>query len=550
MSTKKAALPALRGTASAPLLYWLLLVCGLAAFTVLRIDELGKAAPLWVGTVLGAAFGQLLSWRRIRLWLAAFFVLNAMWVLPLMVLPFLARGSDAPWEEVQTALMAFAPAAICGYFSLSERSGLLAFWFPASLWMLTILDRSPKLSSREGWVMLGALAVLLVAFLRARETRRAAIWTRHAAVRLAAPAGPAVVLRRSPLRAAAQLAWVLSLGAASLALTAWIAPHLWQTEKLPGHHAATSAAGQGYAGQPYAWAGDATCCPDEATVVDVHRRRVKEYLPLLRAHDEAAPPSLPSRCTVCRDGVPIRVAAGRGTVAAGVGYGPYSGGPGWNGGAASPSVAQPPPAPTTHVVAEAPSALPSAAPVASTLPKAPVPTVAQRPRPSPVARPAAAYVPPRPAYAWQPPRSPAVQAEAGETHPVAWLLTLVVVGLALQAAMRPLRRLLTVRHLGRPLWPEALDQRVSNLWQLALVGLRDAGWHAIPGEQPRDLARRVGLEGMETCATVLDRVRHGVRVDAEDLEAMTRAAHDVYRAARRGAGWGARVSAWLRWPLA
>ena len=133
---------------------------------------------------------------------------------------------------------------------------------------------------------------------------------------------------------------------------------------------------------------------------------------------------------------------------------------------------------------------------------------------------------------------------------MAWLLTLAVVGLALQAVVRPLRRLLTVRHLGRPLWPEAVDQRVSNLWQLALVGLRDAGWHAVPGEQPRDLARRIGLEGMETCAAVLERVRHGVRVDAEDLEAMTRAAHDVYRAARRRAGWGARASAWLRWPLA
>jgi hypothetical protein len=129
-------------------------------------------------------------------------------------------------------------------------------------------------------------------------------------------------------------------------------------------------------------------------------------------------------------------------------------------------------------------------------------------------------------------------------------LTFAVIGLALQTLMRPLRRLLTVRHLGLGLWPEAVDQRVSNLWQLALVGLRDAGWHAVPGEQPRDLARRVGLEGMETCAAVLERVRHGVRVDAEDLAAMTRAAHGVYQAARGRAGWAARASSWLRWPLA
>jgi hypothetical protein len=129
-------------------------------------------------------------------------------------------------------------------------------------------------------------------------------------------------------------------------------------------------------------------------------------------------------------------------------------------------------------------------------------------------------------------------------------LALALLGMALHVAVRALRRLLTVRHLGRPFWPETVDQRVSNLWQLMLVGLRDAGFRPVPGEQPQELACRIGLEGMATCATVLERARHGVRVDGADLAAMTDAALSVYRAARRKAGAAARAASWLRWPLA
>lgn len=117
-------------------------------------------------------------------------------------------------------------------------------------------------------------------------------------------------------------------------------------------------------------------------------------------------------------------------------------------------------------------------------------------------------------------------------------------------ALRPLRRLVTVRHLRRPLWAEGVDQRVSNLWELALIGLRDVGFHPAPGEQPQALARRVGLPALATCAGVLERARHGVRVDAADLEAMRRAAEAAYAEARRRAGWAGRAAGWLRWPLA
>src|SRR6185437_770383 len=210
---------------------------------------------------------------------------------------------------------------------------------------------------------------------------------------------------------------------------------------------------------PSAWGAAGTCCPDEATVVDVHRRRVKEYFPLLRPHDEGTSPSLPSQCAVCRDGVPIHVATSGSAVAHGTGSSAPSwptGGGSWHAGSGGTVPTPPaPPAPTT--VVEDPLPAPVAPPPVAVAPEAPKPPVARvaAPPPSPAAPAAAGHLPPRYARAYHPAplyvRPPAVRA-AGETHPVKWLLTLVIVGLALQAAMRPLRRLLTVRHLGHPLW--------------------------------------------------------------------------------------------------
>jgi hypothetical protein len=133
--------------------------------------------------------------------------------------------------------------------------------------------------------------------------------------------------------------------------------------------------------------------------------------------------------------------------------------------------------------------------------------------------------------------------------PVSWLLALAVSGLAVHLLLRPLRRWLTLRHLRAPLWPEPVGQRVSNLWHLALVGLRDAGWQTTSGEQPGELAQRVAIPGLESCARVLERARHGVRVDAEDLATMSAAAQAVYRTARGRVGHLARAFSWLRWPL-
>src|SRR5262249_40070152 len=115
--------------------------------------------------------------------------------------------------------------------------------------------------------------------------------------------------------------------------------------------------------------------------------------------------------------------------------------------------------------------------------------------------------------------------------------------------LRPVRRLVTLRHLRRPFWDETVDQRVSNAWQLALIGLRDAGWRAGVTEAPGELARRVKVEGLDRCAAILRRARHGVGLDASDLGEMSSAADIAYHAARTTIGGFARAIGWLRWPL-
>jgi hypothetical protein len=138
--------------------------------------------------------------------------------------------------------------------------------------------------------------------------------------------------------------------------------------------------------------------------------------------------------------------------------------------------------------------------------------------------------------------------------PILYALALLLAGALLSyllaLALRPVRRAVTLRHLRRPFWSETIDQRISNSWQLALVGLRDAGFCAHAGEQPEELARRARVDGIGDCASVLERARHGLGVDDGDLATMADAAELAYRAARTRLSIFARAAASLRWPLA
>jgi hypothetical protein len=175
-------------------------------------------------------------------------------------------------------------------------------------------------------------------------------------------------------------------------------------------------------------------------------------------------------------------------------------------------------------------------------PPPPLPTSAPRATPPAAAHDAPEAADPSPRHA---------SSSAGPTI-VRWLLWLGIAALVFQLvtlALRPLRRLFTLRHLRHPFWNETVAQRVSNAWQLALVGLRDAGWRPGAAEGPQDLAKRVRVDGLERCATILERARHGIGIDADDLTAMASSADAAYRAARTGLGTVARAIGWLRWPL-
>jgi hypothetical protein len=472
----------------------------------------------------------------VRAWLVGVVMMGSLWLAPLFYLALRACFGG----QADTFLLAAAPAAICGYLSLAERGALVAFWYPAMLWMVVVLDGPVPgaFDGRAALPLVGGLAALFVAFLRARETRRAALWQTHGVPRLAT-ALPRTVLRASPLRSASQVVWTGLVGAAALVLAAWIAPHLWQKDHTKREAADAARRAANVASLEPAQ----TPCCDELRHKP-RRERVREYLPLSSAHDVDDEYRELAACTMCSDSEPVATEA---LPRPGIVYGAEQGSSltttegasdmpatGVGGGYGGSAVAAGPPAP-----AAAPKPVAPAAPAVTSTPVAHA-TVTPRPHP------------PAGAPRSEPVEVAAVAAPSPPQVGAPWWRTVLAFclgGLALHVLVRAARRQLTLRHLTRPLWAETLDQRISNHWERMLIGLRDAGIRPADGEQPQALARRVGIAGMETCATILERVRHGVRVDPSDLDAMEAAASAVYRAAREQAGVAGRSAAWLRWPL-
>jgi hypothetical protein len=184
------------------LTYWLLLLGGLVTCAVLRVEHAASIMPIWVGAVAGTLLGQVLAMRDYRPWIA-------------VVVIVVATGSGAQLVPVDISgrevWLAFVPAALCGFWSLGDRSALAACWFPAVMWMLAILDRSAGTLAPDGSgvVLLAALAVLFLALLRVRESRRVSLWRSVAAVPLA-PARPVELLRTPPQHQLARAGWGLS----------------------------------------------------------------------------------------------------------------------------------------------------------------------------------------------------------------------------------------------------------------------------------------------------------------------------------------------------
>jgi hypothetical protein len=520
--------------------HWILLSAGLVWFAASRIDAPAPIAPLCLGAVGGTVLGQMLALRDIRLWLTALITAAVVWLGG----PVIPAGLDAGllWQ-------AFVPAALCGYWSLGDRGALAACWFPAVLWLLAILDRTDGVHAIDGGraALLGGFALVFLVVLRARESRRVALWRTVAPVPLAV-AAPPTLLRKPPGLELVRTGWAISIAAITVALTAWIAPRLWRVE--PVRRIAKVASLRGLPAIP--------CCPRDLDPPG--GSRVSEYLDLGRLPGEQ-PARAAATCRACGasalagagTGAPSQRRTGDRAVAAiSRAAGPMTADDGTAPVLAPVDPGQP--APRSLLGRPAPDQPSPGAARASALSaprgsepaaQASAPAIAQPTRstitadaPNPAALHAGAAPPPR---------------ENVRSAPILpWVLALAAAAVIVQLAglaLRPLRRIVTLRHLRQPLWDETVDQRISNLWQLALVGLRDAGWRATPDESPQALARRVAIDSLARAATILERARHGLGIDPEDLEAMRSSADEAYRAARAGLGGFARAASWLRWPL-
>jgi hypothetical protein len=567
--------------------YWALLAFGMVLYTAMRLDALSVLEPMWAGAIAGTAVGQMLAVRRCRTWLAVFSIL----AIATLVLP------HAPPEfGGKRLLLAFVPAALCGFWSLGDRTTLASFWFPAVIWMLAILDgaHAGSLPDGNGLALFVGLVVMFLVFLRVREERRVALWRTVAPDPLASPR-PHAIVRERPSVQLARGAWGVFVTGLALAATAWLAPSLWEPEMHDGDHVAISSQ-QPSLGVP--------CCP--AVPEEATHTRVKEYFEIGRA-DVFHHASAPKDWRVCDDDDPAvgnwnrggrrthgfrrpDLIAGNGTLSqmptqpehtdlyqpiVVSGDAPTSS---WQPPAVPTSSTQPPssgtsittsvptapmsaPAPSVDVHATRRQLPPPAQPVPARSPQAHAPQDVQAQvayAPQQDAHAAAQEARPHlssntlPAVTHEATSEPVRSEHVGGYQLLHWIAVLLAAMFFVQLislALRPLRRALVLRHLRHPFWTETVDQRISNAWQLVLVGLRDAGWRADSGEAPRELAKRVAIEGVEDCAEILDRARHGIRIDREDLDKMASSADAAYGGARTKVGRVARAVACLRWPL-
>ena len=567
--------------------YWALLAFGMALYTTVRSEALDVLAPVWVGAIAGTVLGQLLALKRIRIWLVIWLVIatGLVWIPQL------------PETMAQRAVwMAYIPAALCGFWCLGDRTSLVAFWFPAVLWMLTILDgtNAAAMPDTGGLVLLGGLAVMFLVFLRVREERRIALWRTVSPSPLATSA-PVVTLHDGAGARLPRIVWAVVVSALGFAATMWLAPRLWQAETFDGGAVTVNMpddVSTNQIGLP--------CCPQHATAPTT-RARMKEYFDLGRGHEQVSEPVVETGCQVCNDTIDTGVVVGANESIYGYGgYGNYrydhpelpytpppvhddgylAGGSGTYqaqaGGHAypsqvghAPSIAAPAPVPPAPYL---PPQQPHVAPVVpAPQPVPPQPAVAQLPPPPPPPAPivtqpeAPRQVPPPPQQRKSPPsantqrpvvapgEAPQIRAPSHATsYFLQWAAILTASLLMIQIValvLRPVRRAIALRHFAQPFWNETVAQRVSNAWQLALVGLRDAGWRTSSHESPAAFAKRVKVDGLERCATILERARHGIGIDRDDLADMTASAETAYRSARAQATPAARAVSWMRWPL-
>ena len=257
----------LRLAAPVMLVYWLMLVGGMALFTFNRMEDAAALQGIWLALLIGTVVGHALAVVNLRTAAAFISILLAgCWFVA--IFPPDVTGS--------AFARTFVAAGLCAFWSLGDRSSLAAFWFPTMIWMLSILDRTGAnaMPDRIGIVLLGGLAIAFVLFLRTREARRIEMWRTVGFTALATPR-PATMLKEHPGGRLARASWSLFVASIAFGVTAWLAPQLWHIEGITGDPVTIR----------FPDSGGLPCCPVAYTQA-THRTRVKEYLDLGRGHDE------------------------------------------------------------------------------------------------------------------------------------------------------------------------------------------------------------------------------------------------------------------------
>lgn len=124
---------------------------------------------------------------------------------------------------------------------------------------------------------------------------------------------------------------------------------------------------------------------------------------------------------------------------------------------------------------------------------------------------------------------------AAATLPKLWPLLLLVV------LYRPLKRLLLLRHLTRPLVPTPPSERIDNLWEYVRIAAEDAGIALPATDSVEQMMARIREEkrssvALERAAEIYARTRYGFTVAPGDPEQMRGHALAAAEALRLGLG--------------
>lgn len=117
---------------------------------------------------------------------------------------------------------------------------------------------------------------------------------------------------------------------------------------------------------------------------------------------------------------------------------------------------------------------------------------------------------------------------------------------------RPLRRLILLRHLRRPLFPVSPTQRALNLWRYVLIALGDARAMPRRGESLEALIERIErerkrpVEGLREAADLHQRIRFGLGIPEGSMATFEAHARNALRDLRKGLTAWRKIATWWR----